>query len=206
MRKLDNRGVPDGNIETSIDLLTRLLPYYQESLRTADGGSPYATLSNHGENFSLLQPDKPWWPTAERGRTLLVPLSRLQQGIRSRLIRQSDQHLLLGYPLYLIPQKHSESDALIRPVSVFRCRYEQADGHLVINIPVTRPMIVQDWLRGQVTYDGWHASRLLSWLLIEDEGADLRLEDDNQSRDFLDIPTFADRLAMAAGKAGDDSH
>ena len=202
--EFDNGGVPDGSVETGetgIDLLTRLLPYYQECLRTADGGSPYAMASTYGDHFSLLQPDKPWWPTAERGRTLLVPLSRLQPGVGSRLVRQSDRHLLLGYPLYLIPPKNSESDTLIRPVSVFRCRYEQADGHLVIHIPVARPMIVQDWLRGQVTYDGWNASRLLSWLLIEDETADLRPEDDNQSRDFLDIPTFADRLATAAGMA-----
>ena len=202
--ELDSGGVPDGSVETGetgIDLLTRLLPYYQECLRTADGGSPYAMASNYGENFSLLQPDKPWWPTAERSRTLLVPLSRLQPGVRSRLVRQSDRHLLLGYPLYLVPPKNSESDTLIRPVSVFRCRYEQADGHLVIHIPVARPMIVQDWLRGQVTYDGWNASRLLSWLLIEDETADLWPEDDNQSPDFLDIPTFAERLATAAGTA-----
>ena len=201
VEEFDSGVVPDDSIETSIDLLTQLLPYYQESLKTADGGSPYATVSKYGEHFSLLQPDKPWWPTAERGRTLLVPLTRLQPGIRSRLVRQSDQHLLLGYPLYLIPPKHSESDTLIRPVSVFRCLYEQADGCLVIYIPIARPMIVQDWLRGQVTYDGWNSSRLLSWLLIEDEAADLRPEDDNQSRDFLDIPTFAGRLSTAAGTA-----
>ena len=198
---LDNGGVPDGSVETGIDLLTQLLPYYQECLRTADGGSPYATASTYGESFSLLQPEKPWWPTPERGRTLLVPLSRLQPGISSRLVRQSDQYLLLGYPLYLVPPKNSESDTLIRPVSVFRCRYEQDDGHLVISIPVARPMIVRDWLRGQVTYGGWKASRLLSWLLIEDETADLQPEDDNQSRDFLDVPTFAERLATAAGTA-----
>ena len=74
---LDIDSVPDGgSVDTSFDLLMQLLPYYQECLRTADGGSPRAVASRYGEHFSLLQPDRPWWPTAERGRTLLVPRGR----------------------------------------------------------------------------------------------------------------------------------
>ncbi len=92
--------------------------------------------------------------------------------------------------------------SLIRPVSVFRCRYEQTDTHLRINVPVVRPTIVRDWMRDQVNYGGWNASRLLSWLLIEDETAGLQTEDDAEAPEFLEIPIFAARMESVAGKAG----
>lgn len=96
--------------------------------------------------------------------------------------------------------RNEESDVSIRPVSVFRCRFDQTDTHLHIRVPVARPTIVRDWLRDQVKYSRWNASRLLSWLLIEDETAGLDTEDEAESPDFLEIPTFAARLESAAGK------
>ena len=194
--------IPVGRIEPSIDLLRQLLPYYQESLRAGDSGSPQAFANQYGDSFGLLEPDKPWWPTAERGRTLIVPLRKLPDGLRSLLAKQHSRHLLLGYPLHMVAPRNADSDVFIRPVSVFRCRYEQTDTHLRINVPVVRPTIVRDWLRDQVKYGGWNASRLLSWLLIEDETAGLQTEDDAEAPEFLEIPTFAARLESAAGKAG----
>ena len=194
--------MPAGKIEPSLDLLRQLIPYYQEALRASDSGSPQAFANQYGESFVLLEPDKPWWPTIERGRTLIVPLPHLPQGLRSLLAKQHSRHLLLGYPLHIVAPRNSESDVFIRPVSVFRCRYEQTDTHLRMSVPVVRPTIVRDWLRDQVKYSGWNASRLLSWLLIEDETAGIQTEDDTEVLDFLEIPTFAARLESAAGKAG----
>ena len=196
-----DQAAQEGIIEVGIDLLVRLLPYYQECLRTGDGGSPRSFASKYGEQFSLLQPDKPWWPTAERGRSLVLPLSRLQPGIRSRLVRQSNSYLLVGYPLHIVPVKNPDRDTLIRPVWVFRCRYRLTDGNLTISIPVTQPTINHSWLRDQANYGGWNASRLLSWLLFEDDKADLNPDEDHQTREFLDIPNFAERLTMAVGTA-----
>ena len=190
-----------GRIDPSIGLLKQLLPYYQEALRAGDSGQPQAFANQYGENFVLLEPDQPWWPKAEQGRTLVVPLPRLPQELRSRLARQHSRHLLLGYPLHVVAPRNEESDVSIRPVSVFRCRYEQTDTHIRIKVPVARPIIVRDWLRDQAKYGGWNASRLLSWLLIEDETADLDTEDEADAPDFLEIPTFAARLESAAGKA-----
>jgi len=189
-----------GRIDANIDLLQQLLPYYQDALRHGDSGQPQAFANQYGENFVLLEPDKPWWPKAERGRTLVVPLSRIPDGVRSRLARQNTRHLLLGYPLHVVAPRNGDTDASVRPVSVFRCRYDQTETHLLIRVPVTRPMIVRDWLRDQVRYSGWNASRLLSWLLIEDETAGLDTEDEAESPEFLEIPTFAARLESAAGK------
>ena len=190
-----------GRIDPSMDLLKQLLPYYQEALRHGDSGQPQAFANQYGETFALLEPDKPWWPKTEEGRTLVVPLSRLPHGLRSRLAKQHSRHLLLGYPLHMVAPRNEESDASIRPVSVFRCRYEQTDAHLRISVPVARPTIVREWLRDQVKYNGWKASRLLSWLLIEDETAGLDAEDEAEAPDFQEIPTFAARLESAAGKA-----
>ena len=190
-----------GWIDLSIGLLKQLLPYYQEALRASDSGHPQAFANQYGENFVLLEPDQIWWPKAEQGRTLVVPLPRLPQEFRSRLARQHSRHLLLGYPLHVVAPRNDESDVSIRPVSVFRCRYEQTDTHLRISVPVARPTIVRDWLRDQVKYGGWNASRLLSWLLIEDETAGLSTEDEADAPDFIEIPTFAARLESAAGKA-----
>lgn len=191
----------NGRIDPSTGLLKQLLPYYQEALRHGDSGQPQACANQYGENFVLLEPDKPWWPKAEQGRTLVVPLLRLPQDLRSRLARQHSRHLLLGYPLHMVASRNDESDVFIRPVSVFRCRYEQTDTHLRIHVPVVRPTIVRDWLRDQVKYGGWRASRLLSWLLIEDKTAGLDTEDEADSPDFLEIPAFTARLESAAGKA-----
>ena len=49
-----------------------------------------------------MEPDKPWWPNAEQGRTLVVPLLRLPQEIRSRLAKQHSRH----QPIYFdfLPQ------------------------------------------------------------------------------------------------------
>ena len=192
--------VLSGRIDVSLDLLQQLLPYYQEALRHGDSGQPQAFANQYGDSFVLLEPDKPWWPKAEQGRTLIVPLSRVPDGVRSRLAKQNTRHLLLGYPLHMVAPRNEESDASIRPVAVFRCRYDQTESHLRIRVPVTRPMIVRDWLRDQVKYGGWKASRLLSWLLMEDETADLDTEDEAESPDFLEIPTFAARLESAVGK------
>ncbi len=193
--------VQSGRIDPSIGLLKQLLPYYQEALRHGDSGQPQAFANQYGESFVLLEPDKPWWPNAEQGRTLVVPLLRLPQEIRSRLAKQHSRHLLLGYPLHVVAPRNDETDVFIRPVSVFRCRYEQTDTHIRIKVPVARPTIVRDWLRDQTRYGGWRASRLLSWLLIEDETAGLDTEDEADAPDFLEIPTFAARLESAAGKA-----
>ena len=193
--------LPAGRISPSIELLEQLIPYYQDALKAGDGGAPQAFASQHGENFVLLEPDKPWWPQAERSRTLMIPLPRLPQGLRSLLAKQHSRHLLLGYPLHTVAPRNEESDVFVRPVSVFRCRYEQTNTHLRINVPITRPTIVRDWLRDQVKYGGWDVSRLLSWLLIEDEAGGLETEDEAEAPDFLEIPAFAARLESAAGKA-----
>ena len=194
--------MPVGRIKPNIDLLRQLLPYYQESLRAGDSGSPQAFANQYGDSFGLLEPDKPWWPTTERGRTLIVPLPKLPHGLRSLLAKQHSQHVLLGYPLHMVAPRNADSDVFVRPVSVFRCRYKQTDTHLRINVPVVRPTIVRDWLRDQVKYNGWNASRLLSWLLIEDETAGLQTEDEAEAPEFLEIPTFAARLESAIGKSG----
>lgn len=192
--------IQSGRIDSSIDLLQQLLPYYQEALRHGDSGQPQAFANQYGENFVLLEPDKPWWPKAEQGRTLVVPLSRLPDGVRSRLAKQDNKHLLLGYPLHMVAPRSEASVASVRPVSVLRCRYDQTETHLRIRVPVSRPTIVREWLRDQVKYSRWNASRLLSWLLIEDETAGLDTEDEAESPDFLEIPTFAARVESAAGK------
>ncbi|MCY4485996.1 MAG: hypothetical protein OXF11_02640, partial [Deltaproteobacteria bacterium] len=124
-----------GRIDANIDLLQQLLPYYQDALRHGDSGQPQAFANQYGENFVLLEPDKPWWPKAERGRTLVVPLSRIPDGVRSRLARQNTRHLLLGYPLHVVAPRNGDTDASVRPVSVFRCRYDQTETHLLIRVP-----------------------------------------------------------------------
>lgn len=193
--------MPVGRIKPGMELLRQLLPYYQESLRASDGGSPQAFANQYGDSFGLLEPDKPWWPTSELGRTLIVPLPKLPHGLRSLVAKQHSRHLLLGYPLHMVAPRMADTDVFIRPVSLFRCRYEQTDTHLRIKIPAVRPTIVRDWLRDQVKYGGWKASRLLSWLLIEDETAGLQTEDEADAPEFLEIPTFTARLESAVGKA-----
>ena len=60
---LESEMVAD-RIEPSIDLLVRLLPYYQESLKANDGGSPKVSINQHGDAFMLIQPTgrggQPW--------------------------------------------------------------------------------------------------------------------------------------------------
>ncbi len=188
-------------VERSLDLLQQLLPYYQESLRAGDGGSPQAFANQYGDSFGFLEPDRPWWPTAARGHTLIVSLSSVPPGLRSLVAKQHSSHMLLGYPLHMVAPRDADGDVFIRPVSVIRCRYEQTETHLRIDVPVVQPTIVRDWLRGQVKYGGWTASRLLSWLLIEDETAGLQAEDEAEAPEFLEIPTLAARLESAAGKS-----
>src|SRR3546814_17243730 len=60
--------------------------------------------------------------------------------------------------------------------------------------------LVQDWLRDQKKYGGWDVARLKSWLLLEDEQAGLADDDDFNPPDFVEIPTFANRLNIAAGR------
>ena len=90
--------MPMGRIEPNIDLLRQLLPYYQESLRAGDSGSPQAFANQYGDSFGLLEPDKPWWPTAERGRTLIVPLPKLPDGLRSLSGETAQSAPALGLP------------------------------------------------------------------------------------------------------------
>lgn len=196
-----DREFMPGQTEPTVGLLRQLLPYYQEALRASDGGSPQAHASKYGDTFVMLEPDKAWWPTAEQGRTLVIPLRRLPQGLRGLLAQQHSQHLLLGYPLHAVKPREEDSEVFIRPVSVFRCPYVQTETHLRIVVPVVRPTIVRDWLRDQVKYDGWKPARMLSWLLIEDEDAGLSVDDEADAPEFLEIPSFAARLESAAGRA-----
>ena len=105
-----------------------------------------------------------------------------------------------GMTVERIRTQLAEAGAMIGKDEIVRCRFDQTDTHLHIRVPVARPTIVRDWLRDQVKYSRWNASRLLSWLLIEDETAGLDTEDEAESPDFLEILTFAARLESAAGK------
>lgn len=192
-------AVPDGKIAPNHALLKRLLPYYQEALRAGDGGSPVEFIPRYGESFVLLQPDGPWWPTASHGRVLRVPLSRLPEAFRPLLAKNVGRKLLLGYPVHVINPSGAERQAFLRPVTTFRCQYLVTQTHLEIRIPSMPPAIVQDWLRDQKKYGGWDVARLKSWLLLEDEQAGLEDDDDVAAPDFVEIPTFASRLAIAAG-------
>lgn len=191
--------VPEGKIAPDLKLLKRLLPYYQEALRAGDGGSPVEFIPRYGESFVLLQPNGPWWPTASHGRTLRVPLSRLPEAFRPLLAKNVGRKLLLGYPIHVINPPDSEKQAFLRPVTTFRCRYQVTDTHLEVRVPSMPPAIVQDWLRDQKKYGGWDVARLKSWLLLEDEQAGLEDDDDVDPPEFVEIPTFANRLAIAAG-------
>ncbi len=193
----------EGRIEPGPDLLRRLLPYYQEALKANDGGQPGASTAQHGDTFMLIEPDKQWWPTAERGRTLTVPLSGLPVGFRSLAAKRDGGRLLLGYPLHMVTARDGEDSAsFLRPVSVFRCRFDHTDSHLRIHVPAVGPAIVRDWLRDQVKYKGWEAARLLRWLRLEEDddrgvgGDDEPVEDP----DFLEVPSFIRRLEAVAGK------
>src|SRR3546814_97284 len=90
--------IAPGRISPDINLLKRLLPYYQEALRAGDGGSPFEVFSRHGESFICLQPDAPWWPTEGHGRILRIPLSRLPGGFQSALATNVGKRLFRGYP------------------------------------------------------------------------------------------------------------
>lgn len=194
-------AIPEGRLTPDLNLLKRLLPYYQEALRAGDGGSPMEVLPRHGESFVLLQPDRPWWPTAGHGRSLRVPLSRLPDGFKPQLAKNQGRKLLIGYPLHVINPRNEESQPFLRPVTTFRCRFDVSDTHLDIHVPSMPPAIVQDWLRDQKKYGGWDITRLKSWLLLDDETADLEDDDDVGAPEFVEIPTFANRLAIAAGRS-----
>ena len=191
----------EGRIEPSAELLRRLLPYYQEALKANDGGQPGASTDQHGDTFMLIEPDKQWWPTAERGRTLTVPLSGLPPGFRSLAAKRDGGRLLLGYPLHMVATRDEEDSAFLRPVSVFRCRYEHTDSHLRIHVPAVGPAIVRDWLRDQVKYKGWEAARLLRWLRLEEDDRGEGQDDEPvEDPDFLEMPSFIRRLEAVAGK------
>src|SRR5690606_5587559 len=149
---------------------------------------PLEVLPRHGESFVLLKPDRPWWPTAGHGRTLRVPLSRLPDGFKPLLPKNKDGKLLLGYPLHVINPRSDESQPFLRPVTTFRCRFDVSDTHLEVHVPSMPPAIVQDWLRDQKRYGGWNITRLKSWLLLDDEAADLRDDDDVAAPEFVEIP------------------
>lgn len=194
-------AVPEGKIAADLTLLKRLLPYYQEALRAGDGGSPIEFIPRHGESFVLLQPNGPWWPTSGHGRTLRVPLSRLPDAFKPLLAKNRGRKLLLGYPMHIINPPDSEKQAFLRPVTTFRCRFQVTDTHLEVRVPSMPPAIVQDWLRDQKKYGGWDVARLKSWLLLEDQQAGLEDDDDVDLPDFVEVPTFANRLTIAAGLA-----
>jgi hypothetical protein len=179
---------PDGKLAPDLDLLKRLLPYYQEALRAGDGGSPFDVLARHGDGFILLQPDSPWWPMRTQGRILRIPLSRVPGAFQSVLAKNGGKKLLLGYPLHAVTSPNPESQPFFRPVSTFRCRFKVTETHLDILVPAMPPAIVQDWLRDQRKYGGWDVTRLRSWLLLEDERGDLQEGDDVTPPDFVEIP------------------
>lgn len=194
-----DEALPEGRLTSDLGVLKRLLPYYQEALRAGDGGSPIEVLPRHGESFVLLQPDGPWWPSATHGRTLRIPLSLLPETFTPLLAKNAGRKLLLGYPLHVVNPRDSESQPFMRPVTTFRCRFQITERHLEVHIPSMPPAIVQDWLRDQKRYGGWEVARLKSWLLLEDEHADLEESDDVGSPEFVEIPAFARRLSIAAG-------
>ncbi len=198
-------SVPDpemqeGRIEPNAGLLARLLPYYQEALKANDGGTPRAFTGQHGDSFMLIEPDKQWWPTAECGRTLTVPLSGISPGFLSLVAKRDGEHLLLGYPLHMIASRDGENSAFVRPVSVFRCRYEHTDSHLRIHVPAVGPAIVREWLNDQVKFKGWETARLLNWLRIEEDDRGAMQDDLGEGPDFLEMPSFIRRLEAVAGK------
>lgn len=193
-------AIPDGQIASDLQLLKRLLPYYQEALRAGDGGAPLGTLERHGDGFVFVQPDAPWWPTATQRRTIRVPQSRLPAGFQSLLSKSSGGTLILGYPIHAITPRGDDARPFFRPVSTFRCRFTMTDSHLKVFVPAMPPAIVRDWIGDERKYGGWDATRLRSWLLLEDERGDLRQEDDIAAAEFVEIPSFASRLTAAIGK------
>ncbi len=195
------QAIPDGRLDPDIRLLRRLLPYYQEALRAGDGGSPIEVLPRHGQSFVLLQPDRPWWPTAGHGRTLRIPLSRLPDDFKPLLAKNHGGKLLIGYPLHVIKPRNDEKQPFFRPVTTFRCRFDVSTTHVDIHVPSMPPAIVQDWLQEQKEYGGRDVARLKSWLLLDDQAADVEGDDDVAPPEFVEIPTFANRLSIAAGPA-----
>ena len=193
--------IPEGRLTPDLKLLKRLLPYYQEALRAGDGGSPVEVLPLHGETFVLLRPDQPWWPTTGHGRTIRVPLSRLPDGFKPQLAKNQGRKLLLGYPVHVVNPRSEDSQPFLRPVSTFRCNFNVSDSHLEIHVPSMPPAIVQDWLRDQKKYGGWNVANLKSWLLLEDDQAGVEDADDVESPELVEIPTFTNRLNIAAGRS-----
>lgn len=196
---MDDADLPAGRLACDIRLLHRLLPYYQEALRTGDGGSPLESLPKFGKTFTLLRPDSPWWPSEKDGKVLRVSRSHLPEGLLEALAKNSGRKLLLGYPCLLVSPRDAESAPFLRPVATLRCTFRLTDTALDLRLPAVRPILNPDWLRDQKRFGGWDPARLRSWLLFEDETADVREEDDAVSPTFVDIPAFAARLNAAVG-------
>ena len=190
-------ALPQGRLAPDLDLLKRLLPYYQEALKAADGGQPIETLSKAGQRFVLLQPDGPWWPTQERGRRLRISRSLLPPAFLETVAKSARRRLLLGYPLLLITPRDEDSEPFAKPVATIACNFDLSETALELDVPAVRPSINQDWLKEQKRYANWDTAELRSWLLFEDRGADVRPDDDVETPDFVEIPAFAERLDAA---------
>ena len=90
-------SLPVGALTPDLNLLQRLLPYYQAALRAGDGGAPIESLDKFGQTFTLLCPDGPWWPTSGQGSILHVPRERLPGRLQETLAKYIGGKLLIGY-------------------------------------------------------------------------------------------------------------
>ncbi len=185
-------------LEVDLNLLWRLLPYYQDALKASDSANPIETLARCGERFLLLRPDQPWWPTQSAGRALRVSRQILPPAFLEALARHQGRKLLIGYPLLLVSPRQTDGDPFLRPVGTYACSFELGESDLRVDLPASPPSLNPAWLKDQVSYSRWtSATELRSWLLYEDDAADVRDDDDDSFPEFVEVPQFASRLEAA---------
>lgn len=189
--------LPAGRLESDLRLLGRLLPYYQAALKAGDSGASLESLSKAGDSFILLRPDSPWWPTAGQSKTLRIARKHLSDRLIEILAKNSGRKLLLGYPSQLVTPRDEETSPFLLPIAGFRCSFRLTEAALELDVPVARPAINREWLKNQRRYTGWDPARLRSWLLFEDEQAEVRDEDDIETPELVEVPAFTDRLDAA---------
>lgn len=189
--------LPEGRLRVDADLIARLMPYWRAALRASDGGDPVASLGKNGRSFVLVRPDAPWWPIEGRGRVLRIRRDLLPDAFLEALARHDGKTLRLGYPLQLVAAEGEGTEPFLRPIATLRGAFSLTDTALLVSLPPARPTLNADWLKGQRRSGRWSADRLRSWLLFEDESADVHEEDEVAPAGFVDMAAFARRLDAA---------
>jgi len=175
--------------EPGLAHLRRLLPYYAACLAADERhGRLLCGLERAGEQHLLVRPAARWWPAADAGTELRIPVDRLPDAFLTALNRRRGEPVALGYPVAFQTQR--DGPGFLVPVGVVTGPWRLTDRTLVVALPPQAVQVNVEWARRH---------RELDWLLGDDAEDDAAIGPGVPAPEAgrLDMAALADRLETA---------